>query len=60
LETLILQRHHNGAILFSIMSDYLEKIQNLGTKQAIDITLKALKEYQNLLPEEYYLPVPPD
>jgi hypothetical protein len=49
-----------GLVAAGICFDHLRDIQNLGTKQAIDITLKALKEYQNLLPEEYYLPVPPD
>jgi hypothetical protein len=51
---------HNLVAAAGIGLDYLNKLQDLGTKQAIDITLKALKVYQNLLPEEYYLPVPPD
>lgn len=38
----------------------LSQLDRLGTRQAIDMTLKALKEYQNLIPKEYYLPVPAD
>lgn len=48
------------AITADIFLDYLSKIEHLGTKQAIDITRKALKAYRNLLPEEDSLPVPPD
>jgi len=38
--------------------DTLSQVDRLGTRQAIDITLKVLKEYHNLAPKEYYLPVP--
>ena len=43
-----------------IFFDYLSRIEPLGTKQAIDETIKALKEYHNLVPPGYSLPVPID
>jgi len=49
-----------GLVSAGIALDYLEELQNVGTKQAIDFTLRALKDYHNLLPEEYYLPLPSD
>ena len=47
-------------ITADIFFDYLSRIEHLGPKQAIDETLKALKEYHNLVPPEYNLPVPVD
>jgi hypothetical protein len=38
----------------------LSQFNRLGTRQAIDITLKALKEYHNLAPKECNLPEPID
>ena len=35
------------------------QFNRLGTRQAINITLKALKECHNLAPKEYNLPPPP-
>lgn len=43
-----------------IFFDYLSRIEPFGTKQAIDETRKALKEYHNLVPPEYNLPLPID
>ncbi|MBW8001182.1 MAG: hypothetical protein FVQ80_04080 [Planctomycetes bacterium] len=47
-----------GGISADTFRTWLEEIDNLGSKHAIDITLKALKEYHNLVPKEYNLPVP--
>jgi hypothetical protein len=41
-----------------ILDEHLHEIQSLGCIQAIDITLRALKEYWRLVPDEYYLPEP--
>jgi hypothetical protein len=37
-----------------------QKFDRLGTRDAIEETIKALKEYHNLVPSEYNLPVPID
>ena len=36
----------------------LEQLQQLSTHEAFKITWKALREYQNLAPDEYNLPIP--
>lgn len=50
------------AIITAIFYDYFKssRIERLGPKQTIDETLKALKRYCKLLPEEDYLPIPVD
>ena len=37
-----------------------QKFARFGTRDAIEETIKALKEYHNLVPPEYNLPVPID
>jgi hypothetical protein len=49
-----------GSVSADTFLAWLEEIDSLGTRQAIDITRKALKEYHNLSPKEYNLPVPID
>ena len=50
-----------GSIAADTVIESFEQLFNgLGNRQAIDITLKALKEYHNLAPKEYNLPAPTD
>jgi len=35
-----------------------EQLQQLSTCKAFDLTLQALREYRNLAPDEYNLPIP--